>query len=424
MLDLIRALAIIHVFLFHYYMEWFKGSFMLIPQGIWENLPRLEIFKDGGIIGFVKNLFSFLFFYGFSAVNVFLVVSGFVLTYSLLKNKAKNEQGGGAGKKESAADFVRKWLTYYYRKFKRILGPLYASVLIGILFLYSRNWLFPALGADPVFGTLDVLKMLFTPFLVFDYALVQKFNGDYWFVPLILQMYLLFPLLFYLLRKAGAAKFLLLLFVVCAGYRFYAAYFLDTVPIAVSWPAKNSYYLFSFFLPRIFEFGFGMAMGWLHFTKLDVIGYLGRARFFILGFLAAYAGYILLMYKWGWGLSDLLMGAGLFPLFLNLANWLAKSKFTAKVLKVTGEVSYPVYLLHHYFLNYLLIAFLSVAGWMGNETVFWLLMLPYSILSVGLGLAADYCGKALGKASAMWKQGWQGAPKLAPVLKSMKIRKK
>lgn len=384
-MDYVRALAIIHVFLFHYYMEWFKAGFMLIPQGFWANLPRLEIFRDGGVAGFLKNIFSFLFFYGFSAVNVFLVVSGFVLTYSFMKGLAKGEEN-----KSGWLAFVLKWTRYYLKKFKRILIPLYGSVLAGILFLYLRNWLFPSMAANPVYDGWDYLKMIFFPFLVFDYSLVQKFNGDYWFVPLILQMYLLFPILVFFLRKIGVWKFLLLLYVLCAGYRFYAAFYIDAVPIAVSWPSKESYYPYSFFLPRIFEFGFGMVLGYLQFKKGNVLDYLGRMRFFLIGAAMTYCGYFFLMYRWGWGLSDLLMGVGLFPLFLNLANFLARNKFLARILKVTGEVSYSVYLLHHYFLNYILLPLLAVAGLAGNEAAFWLVMLPYSILSVGLGMAADY----------------------------------
>ena len=388
-LDFIRALAIIHVFVFHYYMEWFKGSFMLIPQGIQANLPRLEIFKDGGIIGLIKNLFSFLFFYGFSAVNVFLVVSGFVLTYSLLSKKNKSEQLGG-GSRNGIFKWIWGWLIYYWKKFKRILLPFYASVVVGIFLLYFRNIVFPTLAGAPVYNWIDGLKLLFFPFLVFDMALVQKFNGDYWFVPLILQMYLIFPFLFFLLKKMKVLKFLILMLIICASFRFYATYFLDSVPIAVSWPSKNGYLYFSFFLPRIFEFSFGMVLGYLHYFKGGVLAFLGRIRFFALGAIMAYTGYVFLMYKWGWVFSDLLMGTGLFPMLLGLANLIAKNKWGEIALKKIGKLSYPIYLLHHYFLNYTLLPLLIVLGLAGNETAFWLVLLPYSILSVGLGQVAEW----------------------------------
>jgi peptidoglycan/LPS O-acetylase OafA/YrhL len=180
------------------------------------------------------------------------------------------------------------------------------------------------------------------------------------------------------------------MFVICAGFRFYVTYFLDSVPIAVSWPSKNGYYYFSFFLPRIFEFSFGMALGYLHYFKGSVLAYLSRVRFFALGALMAYTGYVFLMYRWGWVFSDLLMGVGLFPMLLGLANLIAKNKWGEIVLKKIGALSYPIYLLHHYFLNYALLPLLIVLGLAGNETVFWLMLIPYFILSVGSGQAGEW----------------------------------
>jgi peptidoglycan/LPS O-acetylase OafA/YrhL len=218
-LDLVRALAMIHIILYHYFLEWYHGSFLIVPEGILANLSRLEIFKDGGFLGFIKNLFGFLFAYGFTSVNLFLVLSGFVLTLSLLK---RQEQG-----------IKVRWFSYLLKRFKRILVPFYISVLVGIGFLYLRNYLFTSLSAAPIFGLFDLLKTLFVPLLFFDIQFLQKFNGDYWFIPLILQLYLVFPLLFAAMKKFGVWKFISVVLAVTIGYRFLASYYLDSVPMGV-----------------------------------------------------------------------------------------------------------------------------------------------------------------------------------------------
>lgn len=404
-LDYIRAMAIIHVFIYHYFMEWFNASFMVVPEGIVNNLDRLQVFKDGGLFGLVKNLASFLLVYGFSAVNIFLVVSGFVLALGWLKKETKENL-----------------LYFYWRKYKRILVPFYASLLLGVGMFFLRNFLFPSEGGPPIFSLLDGLKMLFVPFLVYDIELLQKFNGDYWFVPLILQMYLLFPLLIFLLKKMGPWKFLLMIFVVSIGYRLYASYYLDTVPIGVYFETKNSYRLMVFALPRLFEFGFGMALGYWYAKGVDVLAYLGRARFLLAGLILGYGGFVLRMYRPGWAFCDMLMGVGLFPVLLFAVNWISHFwKGGEKVLKKVGKVSYPIYLLHHYFLNYLFLPLLSVAGLRGNEWAFWLLIIPYSAVCIWLGELANWLGKAF---SDVFKWLGQANPveRWKRVLESIRVR--
>jgi peptidoglycan/LPS O-acetylase OafA/YrhL len=378
-LDVVRGLAIIHIIMYHYYLEWFQGSFLIVPDGVAANLPRVEIFKDGGILGFVKNLFSSLFVYGFSSVNLFLILSGFVLTYSLLK---RGDDLGGAAAGLRA--HVRYWVGFYWRRLKRILIPFYVSVLIGIGFLYLRNVLFPALAANPAYDWVYVLKVIFVPFVFFSFDVVQKFNGDYWFVPLILQMYLVFPLLYIAMKKTGPWKFIAGVFVITVAYRFAATYFLDTVPMGVIYPAQHSYRLFSFFLPRLFEFGVGMLAAHFYLKADNLLERFSGWGGALAGLFLTLSGYALDCYKWGWVLSDLVAGCGLFILFIALAGFFARSKIVEKTMLFAGRASYETFLLHHYFLNYFLMPLLLVAG-LKNELTFWIAIPFYIVVCVLLG---------------------------------------
>ncbi len=371
-LDFVRALAIIHIIMYHYYLEWFQGGFLIVPDGVMANLPRLEVFKDGGIIGFIKNIFSFLFAYGFTSVNLFLLLSGFVLTFSLLNHSAAGEK--------------IKWPKFLWKRLKRVLIPFYISIGIGIGFLYLRNIIFPAFAAQPVYNLLDVLKLFFVPFVFYDIQFLQKFNGDLWFVPLILQLYLLVPFLYLLLKKIGPWRFLAVLFTVTALYRFIAAYFLDSVPMGVIYPASNSYYLFSFFLPRLFEFGLGMALAWWHFNKAHFLDKMTCYFCVLAGLIFSFSGFILNAYKWGWVFSDMVVAAGLFFLFLGIAKKLDGKKVHGRFMKAVSDASYEIYLLHHYFLNYFLMPLILTIG-LKNEAGFWIFMPVFFVVAVLIGEA-------------------------------------
>lgn len=395
-LDFLRGLAIIHIFMYHYYLEWFHGSFLMVSEGFAKNMERLQIFQDGGVLGLIKNLFSFLFVYGFTSVNVFLILSGFVLASGSLSKG----DGKGLGEKNI---FV-----FYWKKIKRILIPLYFSVVVGIALLYLRNWLFPGLAGQPNFGAWDFLKIIFPPLLLFDVPLLQRFNGDYWYITIILQFYLIYPVLFWLLKKVGPIKFLTTIAIITLSYRFLATYgyqlllpffkfqFLDSAPMGVIYPTQNSYYGFSFFLPRLFEFGLGMTFAYWENLKGTFLKHVTKKLWFIAAIIITLIGFSLNYFHWGWIFSDPVTGLGLFLLFLNLAQLVIRFKWNLaqKFLKKLSDASFEIYLLHHYFLNYLFIPVILTLG-LKNEWGFWLFIPIFFAVSVLTGLGQFYLTKLL-----------------------------
>ncbi len=415
-LDVIRALLIIRIFLYHYYMEWFGGAYFIVPEGLMANLNRMWIFEGAGVVSGIwgvlgwilalfKNLFSWFFLYGFATVNVFLVVSGFVLTLSLLGkggslSAAMGVTKNGRGRTRASLQFLYGWILFNWRRLRRIIVPFYISVLAGILFWYGRNLLFPQFADWPLFNLWDLGKLLIVPIIFFDIEFLQKFSGDYWFIVLILQLYLLFPVLFWLLKKVGVWKFLLAVGLVTFGYRYFAAFYLDSVPMGVYLPTEHSYRLYSFFLPRMFEFAFGMVLGWMYFYNESILESFKKARFFWLGAAVSLSGYVLLMYRWGWIFSDAVLGIGLFFLFYGLANWLMNVGSIRKFLQKTGESAYEIYLWHHYFLNYILMYLFVTLGVKGDEWVFWGVMPVYFIIVILMGRFGRYLTVAVEKAYA------------------------
>lgn len=371
-LDFVRGLAIIHIFLYHYYIEWFQGSFLIVPEGVGANIDRLRIFQGGGLLDIVKNLFSFLWVYGFTSVNLFLLLSGFVLTFSAVKS---NMEINGIGD---------LW-SFYVKKLKRLLIPFYVTLILGVGVLFLRNVLYPQFAAMPVYTWLDGLKTLFVPFLVYDISFLQKFNGDLWFITLILQLYILFPLLYHFLKKFGAWNFLFGCLAITVVYRFVASYWLDTAPMGVIFPARNSYLLFSFFLPRLFEFALGMSLGYAQYKGKDVLSKITGGWEFLASVAIMLIGFSLNSNRIGWSVSDAVISVGLFATLLNIGVYFARVEFLKTAMLKLSESSYEIYLLHHYMLNYLLMPLILILGFK-NELGFWIGIPVFFIVAVVTGM--------------------------------------
>lgn len=385
-LDFIRGLAIIHIIFYHYFLEWFRGffhgNFLIVPDGVIANISQLTMFHDGGVLGLVKNIFGFLFAYGFFSVNLFLLLSGFVLTLSALRSNMEISS-------------LRDLGLFYWKKLKRIVVPMYISILIGIGFLYLRNFLFPQFAANPIYTLIDIVKLLFAPFLVYDMPLLQKFNGDLWFITIILQFYILFPLLQYALKKFGVWKFLACAFVLTVGYRYFATYGISAAPMGVMYPSQYGYTAFSFFLPRLFEFACGMGLAAVYFKRENILQTLMSGPAFLIGIILSCVGFMLDMYRWGWPYADLTVSIGLFLFFLNLGARLSRLSILRKSMLILSDLSYDIFLLHHYLINYFLMPLLLVLG-LQNEMFFWIAMPLFFIGSVGLGWVEQKIGSVIG----------------------------
>lgn len=379
-LDYVRGLAILHIVLYHYFIEWSHqglfGNFLIVPDGLAANISRLTLFQDGGVVGFLKNAFGFLWVYGFASVNLFLLLSGFVLTYSMLKSEKKENW--------ERKNFINDLFLFYGKKLKRILIPFYITLGIGIGVLYLRNILFPMFSGPPLYSWIDMVKVLFVPFLVYDISLLQRFNGDLWFITLIMQLYLLFPLLYAVLKRLGWCKFLAMCFVLTVVYRVIATYFLSTAPMGVIYPTENSYRLFSFFLPRLFEFALGITIGVLQFRDDGfIMRLIGGWKF--LTFLAVMlVGFWLNTFKIGWSVSDPVISIGLFLTLLNVGFFCAKLSIVRRMMLWLSASSYETFLLHHYMLNYLLMPFIIVMA-VKHEEGFWLFLPVFFLIAAVTG---------------------------------------
>ena len=205
-LDLVRALAILHIICFHIY-----GPLGLAYNfGMYhERHVQFTIFMK-----IMNYVFYLLFDNGSISVYVFILLSGFSLAVHY-----KPEQN---------------LVSFYKRRLEKILFPFYNVFFFEIIFQTIIKFFLSAkmnsmLGKQtPVQSfimsfNLHTILIAFTfPFL-FDFSgyYLRQINDSLWYMPLIIECYLLFPLLFKVCKKIGIKKFNIL---ASLGNVFYLAF--------------------------------------------------------------------------------------------------------------------------------------------------------------------------------------------------------
>src|ERR1051325_907985 len=116
--------------------------------------------------------------FGFHAVAVFLVLSGFGLTYSLAKTG--DPQGG--------------WVGWFRGRVLRLFPMYWLAHVVYLVFPFQSR-------PEPI-DYRFVLSFFGDRFYPID-MIFYYFNPALWYFGLLLQLYLAFPLLFRLLQRAG-----------------------------------------------------------------------------------------------------------------------------------------------------------------------------------------------------------------------------
>ena len=252
---------------------------------------------------------------GMQGVGVFIVLSGFGLALSAWKGVASGTEP--------------RWGEWYRKRLFRLF-PMYWTAH-GIYLLSPF-----ILRREPI-----------------DYRFLLSFFGDrifpvdtvfyyicpaWWFFGLLLELYLVFPLLFFLLKKFGTARYLFLCIVISVVVR----YLLINV-----FHAHSNWVQGACFASRLWEFGAGMAAGRLF---VENAGSFERRLFSPLGFLAGAVVYALGVWSYQpnvlYTLSDGLMGTGLAVVIAHVAAAIGRLKHVGPMVTTVGAGSYGLYLIH------------------------------------------------------------------------------
>ena len=278
----------------------------------------------------INEVLGVLFGYGWEAVNVFIVISGFVLALGLPSARPSG--------------FWRQW---YSRRLTRILLPYYRIALpfitVFILLLHLPGKHAGLLGRfQAKLSTLfsgGILSTYLTHIFLIDptrrHWVVAFFSPAWWFVPAILVAYLFFPAFVALIEKLGTRTFLLAAFclTVCA-YQLTATGYL----------VNNGWYFVV--LNECFGFSLGIAAGslWRHpESRATLQRALGGSFATLLGFALVLLGNVGNWFRAAYPFSSPIFTLGLCLIGFQLSTQLARSR---RVRAVASLDAYLLYLLH------------------------------------------------------------------------------
>jgi peptidoglycan/LPS O-acetylase OafA/YrhL len=286
-----------------------------------------------------KSIFVALVEIGFHAVAVFIVASGFGLTYSLAKT----------------GDPENGWRGWYRARVVRLFPMYWAAHIVYLLAPFQSR-------PEPIdyrFALSFLGDRIYPVDLIFYYA-----NPAWWYFGLLLELYLIFPILFRLLQKVGPAWFLVL----CGAETVISRFLFLAV-----FSANGFYVLGAFCGCRLWEFAFGMVIG------LEVRRDRARVERAILstpGLLAGLAIYTLGLYSYGslleYTVTDALTGTGLFIILANVVRFSESLPRSGELLAYLGAYTYGLYLVHQPFVIYLGIRMRSMS------------MLSFTVLAIAL----------------------------------------
>ena len=315
--DAAKAFAILGILLNHFVETFGPGPWFTNPSGGWPDFSTRmhHLFPEGD---FIRSSITFLGWLGDSGPGVFILLSGLTLTLSAYRNESTFN------------------LQSFYRKRLLRIFPLYITIhiLILILALFVPGNHLNA-GNPKVLLSLSGLR--------FTDGLFYFINPSWWFIWLILQLYIVFPLLFGLLRKRGVKQFLIITvgFTILsrlsgiAGFRYshHLSYWMNGI----------------FFGTRLGEFAIGMVLGSFIWKNNFIIEQkLSKAQLLAYSLLIYIAGFISSLFLPATLISNMLVSLGLTGLFYSAFRYLfntRKSKL-AKAITLLGTYSYGIYLLH------------------------------------------------------------------------------
>lgn len=321
--DLVKGISILWIAFFHFFEALPKGTFPspLDPSNFFPAfLARCAPSSAFGAVGCVAEaLFVAIARVGFHAVGVFLVLSGFGLTYSAARPD-RSPEGWGRWYRNR---LVRLFPMYWVAHLVYLVSPFVARYeAIDYRFLLS------ALG-DRIYP----IESIF-----------YYFNAALWYFGLLLQLYLVYPLLYGLLQKLGRARFLILCGVVTAAARYTM---LCVVPVNGYWVQGG------FFAARLWEFALGMTLGHLYRESPETAE---RRLFSPLSLFAGGAIYLAGLHTYDdlqlYTFTDAATGTGLFLVLAHLARAVEGARGLAEPIVRIGIYSYGLYLIHQPYVLY------------------------------------------------------------------------
>jgi peptidoglycan/LPS O-acetylase OafA/YrhL len=321
-IDISKGLAILFVAYFHFFTTYFQHG--VLPPVDWSNLEtgaltilRLIWFKVSGL--------------GFHAVGVFIILSGWTLMQSTMRRA------------ESSAV---AWAAWYRGRFLRLYPMYWVAHLVYLLSPFVAR-------LEPVDGRI-ILSLLGLRFIDIQMNFMYL-NAAWWYFSMLIQLYLIFPLLFWIARRVGPWWFLLL---ACAA-GFFARYM-----FLVVWKANGLWVLGGFAICRLPEFALGMSLAMWHArAAVRVERFLLRGVGLFLGLILYPAALQLYRGLYEYIFVDFATGTCCMLEIVGIAGIISLFKGPAGLFGLVGLYSYGLYLIHQPYVIWLGLRIREVPIW-------------------------------------------------------------
>jgi peptidoglycan/LPS O-acetylase OafA/YrhL len=324
-LDQLKGIGLIAIFWVHGVEQLFPPPAFSNPKVDWmplaDRIAQLQPLTTFGWANLPVTLFRNVGWLGDQGVQLFLITSGFGLTWSLLSRSTQ----------------AVAWGQFYQRRLLR-LYPLWWAAHLLILLLQLVSHKIPAASLTNPGFYLSLMGIRFTP--TWAYAL----SPSWWFIGLLVQLYLIYPCLWLGFQRLGPTKLLLSVGAIALAIRgaglFVAGDYLDC------WSRGTV------FIARLPEFLLGMSLaGWLHQNPIQTDRVLRSGRVQVLGWVIYGLGLITAFTLGGMTLSPFLLGVGLLILLYGLLQSRAKPWLDRLPLIWLGQHSYALFLVQHIFIK-------------------------------------------------------------------------
>jgi peptidoglycan/LPS O-acetylase OafA/YrhL len=304
-LDISKGLAILFVAYFHFFRTYFEHG--VLPPADWSGLVssavtilRLVWFKVSGL--------------GFHAVGVFIILSG----WTLMQSTARRAEAGAVA-----------WAAWYRARLLRLYPMYWVAHLVYLISPFVAH-------LEPVDDRI-ILSLLGLRFIDIQMNFMYL-NAAWWYFSMLIQFYLIFPLLFWMARRLGSWRFLL---IACAA-GFFARYLLLVV-----WPQNGLWVLGGFAICRLPEFALGMVLAmWHSRSPARVEWFLLRGAGFVLGLILYPAALQLSHGLYNYIFVDFATGTCCMLEVVGIAGIISLFKAPAKMFGLVGVYSYGLYLVH------------------------------------------------------------------------------
>jgi peptidoglycan/LPS O-acetylase OafA/YrhL len=322
-IDISKGLAILFVAYFHFVSTYFQHG--ILPPADWSNL-------GASVLTVLRLVWSKVSGLGFHAVGVFIILGGWTLMQSTMR---RVESGPVAWGGWYRARFLRLYPMYWVAHLVYLLSPFVARL-------------------EPVDDRI-ILSLLGLRFIDIQMNFMYL-NAAWWYFSMLIQFYLIFPLLFWAARRLGPLWFLI---ITCAA-GFFARYVL-----LVLWPQNGLWVLGGFAICRLPEFALGMSLAmWHSQSSARVEWFLLRGAGFVLGLILYPAALLLYHGLYEYIFVDFATGTCCMLEIVGIAGIISLFQGPAKLFGLVGLYSYGLYLIHQPYVIWLGLRIRSVPIWM------------------------------------------------------------